>query len=227
MKATTLGLTGKSGLCVLIIWMLTLVSTKAAIYVYDFSHVISGTPPAGAAPWLRATFEDVSPGTVRLNFLATALTGSENVVKAYFNLNPTLNAENLSLTHSASVGSFDLPAINLKTDEYKADGDGRFDIQMVFVNDGDGDASRFTTGESVEYLLTYSDTLYPALNISAVDFNYLSLTDGGAGIYYTAAHVQRIVGGTETSGWIGAAVPEPSVAALFFGALTMLFLRRK
>jgi len=63
---------------------------RGAIVTYDLGFEYSGaTPPAGAGPWLRATFDDGgSPGAVTLTLTALNLTGGEFVNDWMFNLDP-------------------------------------------------------------------------------------------------------------------------------------------
>ncbi|GAH74224.1 unnamed protein product, partial [marine sediment metagenome] len=66
---------------------------QASVVSYDLSIEFSGaTPPAGAAPWLNATFDDGgSAGSVDLTLTAVNLVGSEFVNVWLFNLDPALN----------------------------------------------------------------------------------------------------------------------------------------
>ena len=90
------------------------------------------------------------------------------------------------------------------------------DIKLAFNNDGGSDASRFTAGEYVIYDISGISGL------SAADFAFLSEHDGSPGVFYGAAHVQRIPS-DPTSGWVGASVPEPSAQFLFLLAASLWF----
>ena len=200
--------------------MLTPALARAGDVVYQFGNIITGTAPAGPAPWVDALFEDVTPGTVRLTISNVGLTGSETEDMVYFNLNPSLVPTSLSFTYVGSSGSFDLPAISGSANAYKADGDGYFDIMFAFSTDGQD--HRFRAGQSVTYLISDIPTL------TVADFGYLSFDGGGAGQFYTAAHIQQI--GGQYSGWLGSSVgtlvsePSSTVFCLLAGSL-VLYLR--
>src|SRR5690349_18274562 len=63
-------------------------SNAASGVTYQFDNEFSsGTPPAGAAPWITATIQNVTPGTVQLTIANNGLIGSEFVSGFYINLN--------------------------------------------------------------------------------------------------------------------------------------------
>jgi hypothetical protein len=172
---------------------------------------LTGTPPEGTPPWITASFSDSGPGTVYLTLVTTNLTGSEIVSEWDINLDTSLNAADLVFTKTGSSGSFTNPTINLGANNYKADGDGYYDINFAFTTNG-GTSTRFGVGDSVTYTITGISTL------TAQSFNWLSNETngsgnggGGNGPYYMAAHVQSIGSGS-LSGWV--ATPEPSVFIL-------------
>jgi hypothetical protein len=184
---------------------------------FEFS---AGTPPAGTAPWITATFDDSfgGPNTVRLFLTAPNLVGTENVKEWNFNFDPSLDPTLLSFSVVGVPGS--VPnAINTGVDAFQADGDGMYDIQFDFPPPPGSFAARFTTGETVVYDLTYISP------ISASSFNFFSTPGGGQGTFLSAAHIQMIGAGSD-SGWIGV-VPEPSTASLFALGLAALALRRR
>jgi len=167
---------------------------SASSITYDFDHEFSsGTPPAGAAPWLQAVFSDAGGDTVQLTLRTLNLTGSEFVSGWYFNLNPAFSTANLSINQSGMGGAFDAPTISLGTDAFKADGDGKYDILFSFGTAGD-DTQRFTSGDSITFTLT------GIAGLQASDFNFMSAPAGGHGPYVAAAHVQSIDGAY--SGWL-------------------------
>ncbi len=194
---------------------LTPLRVQAVAYLYHFGTVFSGSAPAAPAPWVDALYQDVTPGTVRLTLSNVGLTGSENVFGTYLNLDPSLNPTSLTFANVGGSGGFDLPTISTGVDAYKADGDGYFDIKLVFNNDGLSDASRFTAGEYVIYDISGISGL------SAANFAFLSAPDGAPGVFYGAAHIQRVPG--DASGWVGSPVPEPSAQFLFLLAASLWF----
>jgi len=201
-------------------------SSAASGITYQFDNEFSsGTPPAGPAPWITASIQTTTPGTVLLTIANNGLLGSEFVSGFYLNLNTNFSPLNLSISYVSSSGSFLIPSvgsgtIERGTDSFKADGDGKYDVLFDFstVN-----GSTFGAGESVTYQISGISGL------TADDFVYLSAPNGGHGPFYAAAHVQGIGNDGALSGWVepslGAQpilVPEPSSAALL--ALSLGFL---
>jgi len=201
-------------------------------YTVEFS---GATPPAGAAPWLTATFDDENtPGTVKLTLAATNLTGSEFVFGAYFNLNKAFDPNTpLSFSSPTKTGSFSDPTISLSTDTFQADGDGRYDILLTFGIAPP--ANRFGAGDSVEYTIT--GTGAAAGTLVAADFNWLSAPAGDHGPFVVAAHVLGIGPEGEERGWITSVpfptpggdpeIPEPASWLLALGCTWPLHRRRR
>ncbi len=187
---------------------------QAGIIEYELSEEFSGaTPPSGSAPWLTATFDDGgTPGSVTLTLEATNLTGGEFVARWFFNLDPALNVTSLSFFPLVTAGAMDDPIISQAADSHPADGDGDFDILLLFSNVADAD-KRFGPGESVEFTIIGISTL------TAASFNFLSASSTQDGLP-TASHVQGI---GEFSGWL--TVPEPSSLAL--AAMGVFWFRRR
>ncbi len=180
-----------------------------------------GTPPAGAAPWLNATFDDGgSAGSVILTLTATNLTGTEFVSKWMFNLDTGLDPTDLVFSSPIKTGSFNNPDIYTDVDEFKADGAGYFDIEIAFATSGSGGGSkRFGAGDVVEYTITGIDSL------TAESFNFLC-TPADHGPFPTAAHVQGVGDTGDDSGWV--TVPEPATLTILgLGGLGMLLRRRR
>ena len=192
-------------------------------FYYDFSQMFGGTAPSSTPPWIRAVLQTIEPGQVRLTVQNLNLTGTENVDQLYFNLNPALTFSSLRVVTATGIG-FDAPRVALGEDQFKAGGDGRYDLKFTFASGG-GAGSRFTAGES------FVCDFFSA-SLSASDFAFLSKPVGGAGPFYAAAHVQRIGSGS-TSGWLapleGAKplpIPEPtSAVTLILGGIILASLR--
>jgi hypothetical protein len=200
-------------------------STTQAAVIFDFDNAFSGSPPAQTnTPWLEAQFQDVTPGTVRLTVLNLGLSGSENIDQLYFNLATNMNPLALSFS-GLSISGADLPLISLGTNQFKADGDGKYDVLLDFAQGG-------TITNRFDGTDTFSCLISGIPGLTANDFNYLSFPAGGAGPFFAAGHVQRIGEGS-LSGWISATsagsvsvVPEPNVAS-FFGLIAGLWVAER
>lgn len=179
---------------------------RALSYSADLNEVYSGTAPASAqSPWLRATFEDVSGGKVRLTMEALNLTANEFVGVWTFNLNPSLAPSQLTFNLAATdPGMASISAIshNPTGHNYKAGPEKYFDI-MFNVENAAG-PNRFTSGERIVYEIGLSGGM-----LSAADFLFVNQQKSGGSMinddWFSAAHVQAI-GIAGQSGWLGAKV---------------------
>jgi hypothetical protein len=183
-------------------------SAQATVLTFYLCYEFSGaTPPEGAGPWLKATFDDFGgTGTVRLTMEAIGLTDQEFVSEWSFNLDPALDPTTLSFAgvNTAAVGA---TTISTGVDAFQADGDGSFDIMFDFPPPPGTFASKFTAGELVSYDITLA-------GITANSFDFGSAPGGGAGTYKTAAHVQGIGPDDSQSGWVGDCLPTPEPTSM-------------
>lgn len=197
-------------------------AVQAAVVTFDYNYAFSGSAPASAAPWLRATFDDHgTTGNVSLTVTANGLVPGEFLSQLYLNLNPSLNATSLVFSYQ---GSSTAPAASVSTgtNAYKADGDGYYDILLNFPPPPG--TQKFDAGEQAVYTIT------GIASLSANSFYALSAPGSGsnAGPFYSAAHVQGLSGGG--SSWLApVAVPLPMAVWLFAPAAMGLFgfTRRK
>ena len=197
--------------------------TAQAMVMFNYDYTFSGTFPAGEAPWLTATFENLQTDYVRLTMSTAGLRGNEFVSGWYFNLDPYVTP--LSISRSpldpdpADANPFLLsPPAGLHA--YKAGGDGYYDIVFVFPTSSG--PQRFSAGETVI-------VDFEAEGLTEDYFQSLSFPGGHSksGPFLSAAHVQGI---GEYSGWVAPAspVPEPSTLLLLASGLVSLpFIRRR
>lgn len=181
--------------------------TSGSVVSFDLGDVFNPEAPAGDPPWLRAIFDDTGQpaDTVLLTLSDISLTGTEFVTQWYFNLDPEFDPLALQFSDPCKTGSFDDPGISLGTDQFKADGDGKFDIFFAFAT-ADGAPTRFTAGDAAEYTITYSGEG----SLTADSFDFLSEPpDSG---YPTMAKVQGIGPSGDDSGWV--TLPEPATVLL-------------
>jgi hypothetical protein len=202
-----------------------------ALYVIAFAPIplvfelgveySGGQAPVGPAPWLNATFTDIGAGTIQLKMEAVRLTGREFLTGWYFNLNPALDPASLSFTLLSGLAA---SSIQTGIDQFKAGGDGWYDIRFRFPSSGRGD--KFGVGDSVVYDVTCPGSA----GFSALSFDFLSAPGGGHGPFSTAAHVQGIGPRGEGSGWVTVAMPEYGslpLLAIGLGALGGLWKRQR
>lgn len=201
--------------------MLWPLSAAATVITYNLDAEFSGaTDPAGPDPWVTATFDDsVGPDVVRLTLSTVGLTGDEFLSGFYFNFGApgTLSGSTI-VTSDATING-----ISFASDNFKADGDGYFDLLIDFAPPPGSFSNKFTAGETV--VIDFAGT-----GITAESFDYLSLGAGNSpdGLP-VAAHIQGIGPTGADSGWItGGSVPEPgTIALLSVGLLGMGLIRRR
>ncbi len=201
------------------LWLTLLIvapQAEAADVIYNFANVFSGGTPSGPAPWLTADFSDAGANTVLLTITAN-LTGGQFATETDFNVDPAKIAGLSYIQSTGVLATLFAPS----EDAYKADGDGKYDIEIDFPTSG----TRFTGSDVATFTFTGS-------GITAGSFDFLSSPDGGPGPFHAAAHIQGIPGGGEDSSWISeSAVPEPVFyqlgGMLALGTLGIMRIRRK
>ncbi|MDA8365140.1 MAG: hypothetical protein M0Z84_15330 [Gammaproteobacteria bacterium] len=196
----------------------------ASTVTFNFGALISGPKsPAGALPWMQATFVDNgSGGGVTLTLMAYGLTGSENLSAVDFNIDPVLERQLRRLRFAYAGGTGTAARPSASKNRFKVPGDGSYDIRFVFPKNGG-----FNAGDSVSYRIT------GITGLTAASFNFPSLctTGCGTGSNYAAAQVQNIPGSTTASAWIGSkvgVVPIPAAGWLFgWGFLGLIGIARR
>jgi len=171
-------------------------------------------------PWLRAVFDDGgSPGTVTLTMTAPGLSYDpdseppyyEFVSGWYFNFQGDASSLGFELTSGVAAASVN------HTDQYKADGDGYYDILFSFPTAGSNLDLRFMIDDTSVWTIT-------GTGITANSFNVGSSSGGGEGSFLSAAHIQSSIEGS--SAW--ATVPIPGTVWIFgAGLIGLVGIRRK
>ena len=190
---------------------------QATVVEFDLDFVYSGTPPPALGdPWAQATFDDGgSAGSVMLELKALNLTDDEFISEWYFNFNPLKDLEDLDIDMDASdVSAVSSLSIDRAENNFKAGGDGFYDIFFKFPKSNGPSSDRFESGDVVT-------VVFDMFDLVATDFDFLSTGEHGSqGPFASAAHVQAIGIDSEDSGWIADnpnppnPVPEPATMLL-------------
>jgi hypothetical protein len=172
--------------CAAVVALAAIGSTSANAYVYQFSDVFEGTAPEGTPPWINVSIADLStPGVVQLTISAAGMTTAESLESLLLNFNPSENPSKLSFTPIGSTGTFMNPVITEGANNFKADGDGKYDIDLSFSTKA---GKIFSTGDSITFDITSSTY---GSSLDAADFDFLSKPSAnGAGPFLAAAEFQ-------------------------------------
>lgn len=210
-----------AGACLLLVTVcLPSPCTWADQLTLQLDRSFSGHCPSGEPPWLVAEFTDRN-GYVELK-LSIHLQGSREFLRGSarnpawcFNFDPDTDVTSLRL---APADPRRRDRVFLGQNAFKADGDGKYDLGIVF-------RPRLAGPGVVTFHITSSSG-----SVSASSFDCFSEAGGGKGIYRSAAHVQGIGRYGCGSGWIddspGPAPPLPLPSALgcILGGLVALAL---
>jgi hypothetical protein len=190
-------------------------ASSAATYQLDYEFAI----PVGALSSPEATVTLTDIGNDMRFSVVNNLSGSK-FFSLYFNFNGDrfnrdpndLSFSNVKVngsTLSSSKYEFVFsPSESSILSSLKADGDGYFDGKFAFKT------NNFLAFNET---LTFDLSLGGARNLAESDFQYNSLSGGGAGAYQIAAHVKN-VNPAGDSHWVGPnpnPVPVPGAALLF------------
>jgi hypothetical protein len=176
--------------------------------VFELNYEYSGgTSPKGTAPWLRATFTDVSAGKVELKLETLDLVGDEFVSDWLFNFDDRYETQVSSLKFDPLPGP--LSSFGTTANFYGGGGAHGFDIMLGFPT---AKADRFGAGDPPYIFEITSSATNFTLEAALFDVfnNYKNPP-----YFKTVAHIQGIAPDGEESGWIApAAVPESSTLLL-------------
>lgn len=194
---------------------------QASTVTFNMNFELSGaSAPLGPPPWMTVTFDDGgTPGSVDLT-VQSNLIDNEFAFIVLLNHDPSLNLTDLVFSAPIMTGTFDPPNVNYSTDDdFQADGDGYFDIEVEFSHTNPLD--RFGGTETVMFTITD-----PGVDvITASSFDFQSTPDGDPGTFPVAAQIGGI-GVNDESGWIS--TPEPAALSLLaLGGLLLVARRRR
>ena len=216
-----------SGIVVVVLIMACAPALYGSVVECQASIAFSGAGPAGPPPWLKIALDDGGTlGSVDFTLEAIGLTGSEFLSKLYFNLDPSLDPDDLSFSGLTKTGQFDSPKFKADADGWNVAGSGRYDVELKFgTSNKGGGTKRFGAGEALSFTMTGPPTL------AVSSFDWLS-TGGGNGAFPFAAHIQSI--GYDDSGWVSGpaatagVIPEPvTISLVSMGGLALLRKRRR
>ena len=190
---------------------------SAASVTFNYTESFGAVPPDGPAPYATAVFDDGNTaGSVTLTMSVAASVNAADVTAMYFNLNPSLDSNDLLFVRTGGDGPIAAnTVITTGTDHAQAGGDGDYDILFDFPPPPGQDAAKFNAGETLVYDITGIASLV------ATDFNFFATPGPGAGNpgpYLSVARFQSTGFDEEGSDWVGA-VPVPAAVWLFGSGL--------
>ena len=198
------------------------VPAQAATVTFEYTQSFGTTAPVGPSPYATAVFDDGGiPGSVTLTMTAAGTIGAADITGMYFNLLDDSAAILNGLVFTPVSGPVATNGVSVGTNDFRADGDGFYDILFDFPPPG-GPAN-FHAGDISIYTITGADLL-------AADFNVYGSPGPGAGNpgpFLSVARFQSTGSDGNGSDWVGA-VPVPAAVWLFgSGLLGLVDVARK
>lgn len=179
-----------------------------AIVVFDYSNVITGATPGGAAPWATLTIANAGPNKVNMT-----LTHNASSADGQFITELLLNIDSFTGPYMFDIFSPKITSIGTISNDFP-DAGGFFDMQMKFgTSNSNGGANRLKPGESATWSMTGT-----GLN----ENSFLADSAGNAS-YRTMIHMQGLANGQSSK--VG--VPEPGTMSLVAGLAFMAARRKK
>ena len=188
-------------------------ASASVIFTFTGNDFSDTTDNTGGS--LTVTITDIAGG-VELAFANNFADPGAYPGAFYFNTTfaPLINAAG-SCVSCAAISS---PGFTFGSNDYKADGDGKYDILIDMNPPGPGN-NMLTPGESATMRILADD-----VGFNAASFLSMSLPDGGHGPFQAALHLQSLPRGG--SDWLAATgnvvvtqAPEPGSILLFATAL--------
>lgn len=128
----------------------------AEMATLEYSIRFGDVAPVGGAPYATAVFDDGdNPGSVTLTVSVLGTVGMADITDLYFNLDPLLDPliDQLNIERSlvGNIGFVGPEAIKTGVNGFKADGDGKYDIEINLPPPpGSGDPDPlFNAGETL------------------------------------------------------------------------------